>query len=203
MLPLLFALTLAAGAAPAGQGPLVAQQVAERTETSAAARLALSKVSAKDWSISDSDELLKRIVDASSVESIHSLAAEGDVRAETMEGIGLLTGAQGFRHDEGAAAQDFEAAAKTGFAPAQVMLGFMYQFGYGALPQDENLAVSLYRKAADQADAGGQMCLADMYADGRGGLPKDRAKAVQLYRLSAGQGDKQAADRLAALGEKP
>ncbi len=83
------------------------------------------------------------------------------------------------------------------------MMGFIYQYGMAGLAQDDGAAVGLYRKAADLGDAGGQMCLADMYIAGRGGLAKDRSKAVQLYRLSSKQGDKQAADRLAALGETP
>ena len=187
----------------AGASSSLAVPVTPAVVSSATARLAISRLSEKDWSVTDGDVLVKRIVDASSQEGLHALAAAGDARAETLEGIGLLLGAAGFPRDESAAARDLQLASKSGFAPALVMMGFIYQYGMAGLAQDDGAAVGLYRKAADLGDAGGQMCLADMYIAGRGGLAKDRSKAVQLYRLSSKQGDKQAADRLAALGETP
>jgi TPR repeat protein len=169
----------------------------------AEARLAISQISDRDWSIADSDVVLQRVADRSSRKGLEALAASGDPKARTLVGLALLTGAAGFPHDEAGAAMQFELASKDDFAAALVMLGFMYQYGYGGLPQDERKAAELYRKAAAKGDAGGQMCLGDLYLDGKGGLPKDRAKAIQLYRASAGQGDKLAEDKLSAIGERP
>lgn len=172
--------------------------------TSAAdAKLAISQLSVKDWSIADGDDLLLRVVSQSSREGLQALAASGDFRAETLVGVGLLEGTSGFPRDEVAAAHEFDLASKSGFAAALVMLGFMHEYGLGGLPQDDKTAVELFQRAADLGDAGGEMCLGDMFLKGRGGLPNDRIKAVQLYRKSSQQGDKRAADMLAALGEQP
>lgn len=187
----------------AGVSPQVIAPLNPETPVDAASKLAISKISNKDWSIEDADELLGRVMMSASTQGIQSLAASGDAKAKTLLGIGLLTGSVGFPRDEAGAAKEFDLAARQGFPDAQVMLGFMYQFGLGDLPRDEGKAAELYREAADRGDAGGQMCLGDMYLAGKGGLPKDRARAVQLYRASAHQGDKQAEDKLVSLREQP
>ncbi len=158
---------------------------------------AISTLSDVDWSISDGDELLRRVISQSSKDGLEQLAAHGDAKAETLVGIGLFSGFSGFPEDEKAADELFRKAVEQNFAGAEVMLGVSH---VGRSQEDDEMAVELFRKAANQGDAGGEICLGDMYREGLGGLVEDRAKAIELYRKSADQGDQLAIDRLHSLG---
>lgn len=162
---------------------------------------AIDSLSAQDWSISDADALVQRVVARSSAAGLQQLADDGDPRAEVLAGIGLLKGISGFRRDPSRAVAQFRDSAGQNFASGQVMLGFAYENGLGGAPHDVQEAVRYYRLAADQGDAGGQESLADMVMAGLGGLKPDRAEALRLYRLSARQGDVHARDTLRRLDE--
>ncbi len=162
---------------------------------------AIDSLSAQDWSISDGDALVQRVVARSSTAGLQQLADDGDPRAEVLAGIGLLRGISGFRRDPSRAVTEFRASADQNVASGQVMLGYAYENGLGGAPHDQREAVRYYRLAAGQGDAGGQEALADMVMAGLGGLAPDRAEALRLYRLSARQGDVHARDTLRRMDE--
>ncbi len=191
--PVLAAVLLALTSMPALADPSAAD-LAKATQ-------AIAALSAYDWSVGDADELVRRVVTASSADSLQTLARGGEKRAETLLGIALAYGAGGFVADDDVSVKMLKAAADQNFPSAQVMLGFMYESGRGGLVRDLRQAANLYEKAADQGDAGGQLYLGDMYYAGVGGRPRDRDKALKLFQQSAAQGDKQAIQKLLALGK--
>ena len=90
--PVLAAVLLALTSMPALADPSAAD-LAKATQ-------AIAALSAYDWSVGDADELVRRVVTASSADSLQTLARGGEKRAETLLGIALAYGAGGFVADD-------------------------------------------------------------------------------------------------------
>jgi TPR repeat protein len=89
-------------------------------------------------------------------------------------------------------------AAEQGSAYAQNRMGYCYEKGY-CVTRDYNLAFEWYKKSAEQRYDVAQYNLGRCYEEGRG-VDKDLNEAVEWYRKAAKQRNKNARDRLKALG---
>lgn len=127
--------------------------------------------------------------------------------------VGLMTLTLGARADfnEGVFAYangDFEKALQT-FLPmaqasndplAQYWLGMMHLRGQG-VSQDDAEAAKFFSDSARQGLPNAQMRLAELYTEGRG-VAQDYQAAYAWYAVADKIGHKQAAERLATVGER-
>jgi len=110
------------------------------------------------------------------------LAAEGDVRAQSVLGL-LYYGGRGVPQDNNEALRWFRHAADQDDATAQFHLGVMFSKGQG-VPQDNAEAAKWFRRAADLGDAPAQYNLGLSYAEGEAGEP-DNVSAHMWFNLAA------------------
>jgi TPR repeat protein len=110
------------------------------------------------------------------------LAAQGDVRAQSLLGLVYYHGPAG-RPNHGEALTWFRRAAEQGDATAQFQLGLMFSEGQG-VPQDYAEAAKWFQRAADQGDAQAQYNLGISHARGQGGEP-DNVSAYMWFNLAA------------------
>jgi len=122
---------------------------------------------------------------------LHSLADQGDVRAEERLGYLYYIG-WGVPRDHGQAAKWYIKAADQGNASAMSSLGFMLRLGITQLDrQTLDEVVAWNRKAAGQGNALAQFSLGALAHAIWYGAPKEYqnyAEAVKWYRLAADQG---------------
>jgi hypothetical protein len=123
-----------------------------------------------------------------------SLAAQGDVQAQTALGV-MYEWGNGVSQDYVESIKWFRIAAERGDALAQRNLGFMYERGNG-VTQDYAEAIKLFRLAAIHGDATAQNDLGAMYVEGHG-VTQDYVEAAKWFRLAATQGH---AEAQASLG---
>lgn len=138
-------------------------------------------------------ELLTR-----NIATLHQAAEQGDANAQFRLGISYRAGL-GVAKDEQEAVKWYRKAAEQGHAEAQMSLGLCYVLGTG-VEEDGKEAMKWFRIAAEQGHAQAQYCLGLGYEQGTG-VAKDRQKAAKWYRKAAAQGNKDAIERLRALGE--
>ena len=126
---------------------------------------ALVVASASGQSLEHSAAAYERGDYAAAVAIYHTLAEQGDPRAQARLGIAYRDGrAAGDARD---AVAWFRKAAEQGFAEAQFNLGRMYGLGSG-VARDDGAAVKWYRSAAEQGNVNAQTNLGFMYFNGRG-----------------------------------
>ena len=165
----------------------------------AAARQALAAITPQEWSAAEPANLVSRVVAASSRESLQTIAAQGNARAQFVVGWATGFGNSGFVTNATEYVRLFQLAAAQGDAPAQANLASVYNFGCCGIARDPIEAVRLSRLAAAQGNALGQANLGFMYDNGEGGLAQDKAEAVRLYRLAAAQGNAQGQANLGVM----
>lgn len=179
------------------------------TDPATPALTALSRIRPRDWWNTYIPDMLRRVVGASSLESLNA-AALTDARAQTllanahiMERSRVGEDPYGlYDQDYSEAIRLYRLAAAQGFAPAQEGLAERYVYGQG-VPRDNAEAYRWYRLAANQGYATSQMALGFAYERGiaSAGITEDRNEAVRLLRLAARQGEMNARSSLEAWGE--
>lgn len=130
----------------------------------------------------------------------HSLAAEGDARAQFSLGQMYHEGI-GVEQNDVISTRWFRKAAEQGYAPAQFNLGNAYKHGRGVRPDDLAAAV-WWRRAAEQGVAEAQFNLATLFYFGRG-VPQDKTEALEWYRRAADNGHPEARRTLKVLAGTP
>lgn len=94
---------------------------------------------------------------------------------------------------------DLRQAAEQGYAEAQCKLGACYFRGRG-VTKNMTEAVKWFRKSVEHDYAAAQLMLGICYEFGNG-IKQSRSEAIKWYRKAAAQGNKDAIERLRALGE--
>jgi localization factor PodJL len=107
----------------------------------------------------------------------------------------------GVKQDDTLAFFWYQSAAEQGNARAQHNLATAYADGKGT-SQDFATAAKWFEKAAAAGIPESQFYLGALYERGMG-VGRDLPRALAMYRLAANQGNKEAAERVAALGALP
>ena len=103
---------------------------------------------------------------------------------------------QGQASDVLKALEAYKRLAVMGHAKSQFRLGFIY---FDSVMKDVQLAHSWWKRAADNGHVGAQFNLGLMYERGIG-VPKDDMEAFRWFKEAAMRGDKQARQKLIAMG---
>jgi hypothetical protein len=181
---------------PSNVAPPAAPRVPARPapDSPAAALRALDEFTARDWAITSTDVLARRLLAGTRLISLEAAAAAGDARAQVVLGAAHAFGIGGASASDAEAYRLFRLAADQGHPRGLNALGSLYMRGRG-VTKDEAEAVRLYQLAARQGFALAQGSLGMMYATGRG-VTRDDTEAVRLLRLAANQGHAPSQDAL-------
>ena len=146
------------------------------------------------WASSSTEQKFHRAVQAfdrgdyaAALPVLRELAAQDNVKAQTMLGIAYAVG-KGVPQDLHQSAVWMEKAAERGYAPAQSILGSAYAEGKG-VAQNDQTAFFWLEKAAEQGDAGAQFDVGVAYRRGLLGVKQDSGRARFWLEKSAAQGD--------------
>ena len=162
------------------------------------AALALSGAASPAWAAAPEAPVYPSAGTMFDLQSLLSMAEQGDKRAAFLLGSRYASGRGGLR-DDSEAVRWFRRAAEAGLAEAQYNLGIMYASGRGVKP-DLAEAARWYRRAADQGLAEAQFNLGTLYGTGRG-VGRDEGRAAAWLERAAERGLARAQYNLGVLYE--
>jgi TPR repeat protein len=167
--------------ASAASGPLA--------ESMAAARAAIQRISQSEWRTARPNELVLRVVGASSMDALRALAANGDAGATAIMMGGYVYRVTGFDNNDPETVRWIREASQRGHMWGQFHLARLHNFGIGGVSQDEAAALRLLRLAVAQNYPPAINWLGQYYANGQGGLAVNNAEAQRLMRIAADAGE--------------
>ena len=189
----------AAVTADSGPAPRAAKKPDDALE---AARSALDAITAQEWGALNALPLISRVTRVVPFDAIHSLAEQGDARAQLLVSFAMQLGSNGLANDPEKSAALMRQATAKGLPAAQAMMGYLYATGSLGVTKDDREALRLFRLSAGQGNAWGQANLGIFIRDGVGGAKKDEVEAARLFRLAAEQGNQVGQANLAAFLER-
>ncbi|MBM3342563.1 MAG: sel1 repeat family protein [Betaproteobacteria bacterium] len=122
--------------------------------------------------------------EAKGAQLVYHAAEQGEATAQTLVGVWLANGAQGYAQDEALALTWFKAAAAQNDAAAMGWIGHFTEQGKAGIARDDLVALDWYKKAGNLGHAASLTAAGRIYALGRG-VAADGAEALRWLRRAA------------------